>query len=191
MGFKVWDSKPARGHCTLLPPKDVEAASSLKKGRPVSHVWPDDVAFRMDPGFPRDTIVGDQVIASGNILVVCPAIARRTRELVTRDLEVLPVKILDHRGRLASAEHVVLNTTSVFDCVDTEASDIVWNDLDPTMFASAFDLVLEADAVPEDALMFRAKGMEHVVIVRDVLAEALAADGWTGIDFIPIDEFEV
>ena len=104
---------------------------------------------------------------------------------------MLPVTIFDHKGRVASGEHVLLHPTAVFDCIDTEASDIEWNDIDPTLIATAFDLVLREQAVPDDCLIFRAKGMERVVIVGDVLADALRSGGWTGVDLIPVDEFDL
>jgi hypothetical protein len=98
------------------------------------------------------------------------------------------VQILDHKGRVASADYFLLNPLTTVDCIDTKASGVSWNDINPVLIESCKKLVIKVRAVPEDRHVFRPTHAPFIVLVRSTLAEALGQAEFVGLRFRdPVD----
>ncbi len=183
--YVVWGTTPLGGLATLLVAENVPDAYELSEGVSRAAGWPADAAFRMNPSFPRDVRLADAVHSRGGngVPVVSPALRAVIEAFGPPDLEVLPVTIHDHKGRVASADYVIANSFHVLDCLDHERMGIVWNPLDPASIASCERVVLDPARIDGAPALFRAANFESRVMVRRDVAEAIRAAGLTGTFF--------
>ena len=90
----------------------------LSIGKKLAKVWPDDMSFKMSKEHPKDVALIDNVSNPENVLLISPKVHDYLQSQGMRDIEFLPVRILDHKGRVASKDYKILNCVRVVDCVD-------------------------------------------------------------------------
>lgn len=189
MSFVVWEWVAAPGCCSLTNIQNVDRAYELGRGVARSDDFPDDAEFNMDPQHPRSVKLPDQATNLEDLLVVSGRVKGFVETLDLEDVEFLPVRIINHKGRLASDDYWIVNPLTVVDCIDTDASDIEWNKIEPDRISFCDELVLRDDEIPEELRIFRPKHLEDVVLVHEEVGEALAAEGFPGLDIVELDEF--
>ena len=118
-----------KGACTVDYLSDRESVWSLSIGESVQQAWPDDMSFRMSPERPKDVALVDHIDNNESALLVSPRFSDFLRAQDLPDLEFLPVRMLDHKGRIASSDYRVVNCLRVVDCVDQQKSDFRWDGL--------------------------------------------------------------
>lgn len=97
-----------------LPSELSELRHQLETGEPVAASWPSPCAVRLDP-YRGGRWLRD-VIANGDDLVICSARVTAVIESACRAAcEYLPLTILDHKGRIASSDHVLIHPLGVHD----------------------------------------------------------------------------
>lgn len=102
------------------------------------------------------------------------------------DLESIPVDIS------GAEEMVVLNATRLVDCLYENQSEFVkWtvHDHRPELagqYRQVTKLVIDPEAVPEDAHFFRLKGWSVALVVSEAVQSALTRSGCVGAKFVPI-----
>jgi hypothetical protein len=178
--FKVWQSRYVEGYCVVRQPAGVTKSFQLSSGVSRAIGWPMGLVCRMSDDFPKDIQLADSLFGAGLVVV-----SQRTRALLetanTPDLELLPVGIADHKGRVAADNYVIVNPLKVVDAIDVDASGVVWNLIQSDLIDSCQQLVIDAARVPSALLVFRLRHLEHEVIVRGELARQLEAVGLVGL----------
>jgi hypothetical protein len=96
------------------------------------------------------------------------------------ELELLPVDILDHRGRVAGADYSIVHVLAAHDAIDMKRSEVRMNPVVPTKIQRVRRLVLDRDAIPPTAALFRCTTMPRTYLIRDDVARAFEAAGLTG-----------
>jgi hypothetical protein len=189
--YVVWESDPSGTFCTLGPLENVEDEFELKRGVSRGADFPSDASFAMDPAYPKDIQLADNIYNLEGLPVVSKALADFVEAREPKETEFLPVTIINHKGRVASDEYRIINPFGTVDCIDREASDIEWNEIEKDLISSCFGLVLDEGRVDFDRLLFRPRYMPTIVLVRGDLADEIGAQGFTGLRFTPVDEFEL
>jgi hypothetical protein len=141
----------------------------------------------MNPKHPKDVKLGEQHSNLEDMVVVGPRLSEFVRGLGEASVELLPVQILDHKGRVASREFNIVHTARVVDCLDTAASGAVWNAVDREAMASWDTLQLR----PGDhkfPKVFRVKHVVEFVFVRQDVAQAIEALGLKEPRFRPLEK---
>jgi hypothetical protein len=191
MEYLAWRADPTQGFCSLKYLENVDDSYELKRGISRSAGFPADACFHMDPAHPKQIRLGDQLYNLDGLVVVSAAVREFIEARQPPHTEFLPVTVFNHKGRPVEDEYFVVNPLAVPDCIDKQNSTIEWNDIDPELICSCFDLVLLPDQIDDDLLLFRPKHMPTIVMVREDLAEAMTDAGFTGMWLVPTDEFEL
>ena len=167
--FLMWGSQYIEGKCVLMEPKGMKDGFELSEGVPRQKGWPDRVVCAMNPEFAKDLELADNMF--GTSLVI---ISKKLRDVLTDNgvigVEFLPVQVMDHKKKLASADYFILNPPSLVDCIDIDASQVKFSPLDPETISRCNELVLKEAAVPKDVKVFRPKFLSHHILVRADLA---------------------
>ncbi|EYF06841.1 imm11 family protein [Chondromyces apiculatus] len=189
MSFLLW--RPGRstdGICKILEIEGVEKSFELAEGVSRATGWPDDAQCQMDPNRPKDIALADSLLGA-KLVVVSAKVKRALDDAHSKNVEFLPIKIINHKGRVASDEYFVLNPLEICDCIDVQQSNVEWNDLDPEAICACDALILKESAVPESLSVFRLKHWKNLIVIRRSLAESMLSQGLTGLNFLEPEEY--
>lgn len=188
--FLVWcPGSYADGVCVLKGTKNIERAYQLKVGKSRLEGWPSDACSHMNKSFPKDIGLADSLIGTMHVVVSGRVKSFLDGEKV-EPVEFLPLQIINHKGRVASKDHYILNPLRSIDCIDMAASQARVDALDPANMDGVSQLVLREDNIPADAMVFRTLYLPGTILVRRGLADKLRATDLTGLKFVEPHEYE-
>lgn len=187
MSYVVWHSMYQDGLCALGALEGVPRDEEILKGISRAEGFPEDAWYEMRADFPKDVQIPDNVYS-----MIHHVVSERLRKVLEPALgasrvELLPVKIKNHKGRFAPGSFFVMNPLDVIDCIDVAASGGVHNDLDPTQLVSVQQLVLKE--LPGEPAMFRPVGWTRLILVRSDVVDRLQEADLEGLVFWELDEF--
>jgi hypothetical protein len=189
MKYQIWGpGLQEDGVCTILEVSGVEDSFELDEGVSRAHDWPDDAYCSMDPDYPKDVALEDSLYGAG-ALVVSGRVKQALEGAGVNNVEFLPLRIVNHKGRIASKDYFIVNPLDVCDCIDIARSVVKWNAIDPDSICGCKALVLKEDAVPTNYQIFRPEHWRKVVLIRRELADTLRSTGLSGLDFIEPHEY--
>jgi hypothetical protein len=149
-------------------------------GHPAQKGWPDDASIylRKTSGKKLADLVGT---VTNNLIV-----STRLRSLIakhTKDakVEYLPVRIHDHRKRLLSDEYVIVNPLGTMDCLDLEASDILWDEDDPKKALAVNTAVLSSKKVKRAPALFRLQEKPASYVISFDIAKPIHDGDYTNV----------
>jgi hypothetical protein len=180
--FMVWrNGRPMPGVSMITRLQGVSDDFELLEGVSRADGWPDDAQCKMDPRTPRDVKLADGLF--GTVLIV---VSPRVQEILAAEavnrVELLPIRIINHKGRVAARDYAIVNPLDLVDCIDVQRSGLEWNSLRPTTACGCAALHLRPGAVPPEMKVFRLQSWVNVVVVRKSLADKLQ-QGTTGLHF--------
>jgi hypothetical protein len=143
----------------------------------------------MDDDFPDDVALTDSLYGTIE-RVISPRAKAVLDAAKVGDVEYLPVKIVNHKGRLAASDYLIVNPPSVVECVDIEASEVKWNRLQKDLIRSCERLVIDDTKVPRRVQLFRPKHVPFLLVVRRALAERMTGSGLSGMAFRELSDFD-
>lgn len=180
--FFIWRASYKDGFCVIQPPEGIIKSYQLNRGISRAEGWSPDTVCRMNPEFPKDIQLADNLIGTGLAVV-----SDQMRELLIKEeinnIEFLPVTILNHKGRVASNDYSIMNPLDVIDCIDLDGSIVKWNLIKKDLISGCKQLVLKEDAVPIECKIFRPKFWPTEILIRTELVEKLFSAGFTGLYF--------
>jgi len=187
--FLMWRNRYQEGKCVINAPAPVEDAYELNRGISRAESWPAGVTCVMDPEFPTDIELTDNLYGT-NIIVV----SERLRDALAGGnaadgVEFLPVSIVNHKGRVASNSYFVLNPPTTIECIDLKASKVKWNVLNKKLISTCERLVIDEKKVPAQVSTFRPRHLPMRILVRTEVAKSLEAAGLTGLHFGDLADF--
>jgi hypothetical protein len=190
MGFLLWAAGDEGNSCTLTSLQGYEDAWRLHDGLPLAGEFPEDAFFPMDANFPERIRLSDCLDNLNQSVVV----SRRLRDyLIGLDLsgvEYLPVKIVNHKGRISSTEYSVVNPSFSVDCLDVGASGVTYNPIVKTDVMDMDQFVLDESKIDPELRMFRVRNVPGPILVRRDLAEEIDAQGFTAILWMELEDYE-
>jgi hypothetical protein len=188
--YLIWDSEDVQDACALQKFEGVEDSWEIAEGAPRAATWPENVTLAMDPEYPDDTLLVDNLI-NINMLIVA---SRQLKEFLETQalpmVEYLPVTILDHKGRVASSDYFIIHPIHPVDCLKLDECDVTWDVLDANCIDTIGRLVIDESRIDPDHLMLRVKFLEGVILIRRALAGAIDAMGFIGIEWLELDDYE-
>jgi hypothetical protein len=184
--FLVWDQGLYKdGVCKLGSLKGVPDTFEIHDGVSRLAGWPADASAPMHPRFPKDIGFADCLRGTG--FLVISAKARQVLEGAgvgkPEKIEYLPVKIINHKGRVEQVEYFIANPLDIVDCIDVEASVVKMDPINKSTITSAERLVLREQAIPPELKVFRLGKWPCTVIVQSKLADTMKAAGLTLLNF--------
>lgn len=183
MNYLFGRVKPRPYTCYLKTLQGVEDDYELLRGVPRAKGFPSDAAFEMDEDFPDRLQLDDVLLNENKLLVVSQALvdALDDGELVGNEL--LPVQIVNHKGRTVEAAYYILHQIRLPECIDLDQSVVIENAINPKILFKVMKLVVDEERIDGDLAVFRPKRYPDLPLFRRALAEKIRAGGFTGIEF--------
>jgi len=187
MKYFGWRPQVDSDTCVLEVLENVDDVYELSRG--VSRVtnFPENAEIRMDRNFPKNVKLADQLDSDSGLTIVNSKIANAILALSLPHVELLPVSIINHKGRDVGEKYFIVNVCKVVDCIDVDASTLMWNPIDKELIAGVLELVLLED-FESDSIIFRPKYFPQRILVREDFAKKIESLGVNGVRFVPIDE---
>jgi hypothetical protein len=157
----------------------------LWRGEPMGEGFPSDVTIDMDPDFPDNTVLTDNLYSSHHLIIASTRLAEFLRSVENSNLEALPVRIRDHKGKIA-AEYLIVHPRTVKDCLDTDASKAVFVPGSTTVLGVARIVLKEQAVDPKDPII-RIARFPPGLLVRDDVAQEVRRREFTGVTFEEIE----
>ena len=190
MDYLIWKAIIEDGCCVCGSLENVEDSHKVKRGISVAEYFPDNAFFQMSPDFPKDIKLVDNIRNRGGFVLVSRGIKNMIEGANNvNHVEYLPVKIINHKGRIASKDYFIINPLDICDAIDFDQSEIKWNNINPDIISSCAKLVLKKNNIPYDFKIFRLKYFPRRVLLRRDLAEKIGKGGFTGIAFTESQNF--
>lgn len=190
MNYKIYDGDWQSNYCVLENIENFEDDYKLTRGDSLTGNWPDDVQFKMDRDFPRQLKLSDHLLNPENLMIGSKSLCQFLRQEKVKNLEFLPVKIIDHKKRVASLDYHIVHLIHPQDCIDVAKSGVTWNHINPDWITAVQQLVIDESRIDSDIQLFRAKHLRRAIFIRHDLAEKIEKAGFTCIDCYDIDDFE-
>lgn len=187
--YVVWRFHDVPHSCVLDELSGIRKRYQLREGVPRAEGFPSDAKFTLDPDYPNDTLLVDAFDNVYRMVVISPALKEflSSRGLVS--VEFLPVTIMDHKGK-PKARYFILHPTHPVECLDLEASGAQWDTVNKDSIDTLDRLVLKTDKINPDLEIFKIKFFYDYLLVRQDLANAITAKGFTGIQWVRTEDFQ-
>lgn len=187
--YLIWDTALVEGACVLDKLSGLDNRLELNKGVRRAEGFPDDVSFCMNDDFPNDILLVDNLINTDMLIVVSKGLKEFVEAKSPRDVEYLPVSIIDHKGKTASADYFILNPVDPPDCLNYDESGAVMNPINKTLIDRVSSLSLREEIIEADRLVFRPRSFYKVTLIRKDLAEELDESGFVGNRWIELSKY--
>lgn len=183
---------PARGrndHAFLSkhPDHGIEGYE-FRQGKSLVARFPAGSEYAMDPDSPDRRSLCDLQPNSLGVLIVSAAF--RACLAGDSDLELLPIRILDHRGKVASSDYCIVNPLGFIDCIDVGASRYEPDPLDKESLGSVSKLVLQKARVPHGSRLFRVRRAPMLFAATAELAQRLRSGGLRGLALVEPETYD-
>jgi len=190
--FLVWIQGIYKdGVCKLGDLRNVADDFEISDGISRLAGWPADAASAMNPKFPKDIGFADCLAGTG--FHVISAKAKQVLEGAgvgkPDKIEYLPIKIINHKGRVEPVEYFIVNPLDIVDCIDLKASEVDMDSIDKGMIQGCAQLVLREDLIPAELKVFRLAKWNSTIIIRRKLVDSMKAAGLTQMGFMDLLEF--
>lgn len=160
----------------------------LEESIPLAASFPPEAAFRMSPDFPDQLELHDFIRTIGGHVVL----SARVRDFLEREgveeVEFLPIRLINHKGRTIKAEYYVLNVLRAIDCIDQTQTNFEWDSLDPELMDNVSNLTLDSSRIGAKEKIFRLRFLNRFVVLSRSLAKAMTDAGFRGFKTVEISE---
>lgn len=162
--------------------KGIEAKSwCVYRGEALAPLYPKDAKIflaREDKGLRLCSLIGNDQ----RMLVV----STEFKELIQKhcpdtNIEYLPFTLYDHRKRVHSRDYFIVNPIGTFDCLDYEASDIVWDEDEPGEVVRIREYVVDKKKAKKAPQLFRFHKDSSTYVIGLKLAEDMYEHDLTNI----------
>lgn len=127
----IWDSAAVPNACVLWKHSEIEDPWELVEGVPRAATFPADCTYAMHPDFLHNTLLVDNLINTDRLVVVSLRLKQFLEARGIKQLEFLPVTIMDLRERPASRDYFIVHPIEHVDCLDLEKSGARFSAIDP------------------------------------------------------------
>lgn len=169
----------------------VEKAYEFDKGVPQAGKFPADAYFRMSDDYPDNLQLGDVLENTSDLLVISARFRDLLEENDLKNNEVIPVKIMNHKGRLVDEPYFIIHQINQPDWIDREQSDLEVNDIDPEKIVFLHELVIDDSKIDDSVSLLRMRGFTQVLVVKRTLVERIHKAGIKGLEFKEFEDWDV
>jgi hypothetical protein len=121
-----------------------------------------------------------------SLIVVTLACAEYiTKNFNVGTCEILPVRLMNEKGRTHAADYAMLNPVGTVDCLNRSLSNVKYTRSGKVSLITKF--VLDAARVPPERDLFRVPEKVFEYFVSDRLVAALKQQGYTNFTFNPVE----
>jgi hypothetical protein len=187
--YLIWTYERVPSACVLDELAGLDKTSRLNHGVPLLAQFPENVSFHMHGDFPKNLLLVDNLLNSDQVIVASSRVKEFLEARAVPQVEYLPVRIIDHKRKVASKDYFIVHAVDPVDCIDTKKSAFKMSRINPQRFDRFERLVIDESRVPADRQLFRLKNFGDVTLARRDLADALKQAGFTGIGWVELSEY--
>lgn len=187
--FVIWALRDVPNACCLDELIGVDDVWELREGVPRAVTFPRNAVYTMDQDFPHDTLLTDNLINTRTLIVASLKLKKFLETRQMQQVEYLPITILDHKGKPASHDYFIIHPINPVDCLDTGQCGAQWSSIDKETIQWLDRLVIDEGKIDPAREIFRLKFFYDVILVSRALAEAIDAEGFTGIRWIELGDY--
>jgi hypothetical protein len=159
----------------------------LAKGVQAGGPFGPDLSVQMDKSHP-----GLNVPDLVNNTLGVEIVSSRLKELLEKEsgakTEWVPLRILNHKRRVASKDHFIANVLELQDCVDMERTVSKPSKLWPDQIGALYKLYLDPARIDPNLKLFRLAKRPVTMIIRDDLRALIEGAGITGTRYVAMGE---
>lgn len=159
----------------------------LYEGVPVRSWFPTDTVFQLDDS--HGIKLTDSVPNTLHLLIVSEKLKGVLKEKSGAEIEFLPVRVRNQRGRIVQEPYFIANVVGSVECVDRQRSKYWTSEIRPDQVFRFYRLALNAEKIPPNAKLFRLKEQTDLVIVREELVDDILRAGCDGMIFQEMDDY--
>lgn len=162
----------------------------LTEGKPLGERLPAGARFCFSDHFPQLRKVYDFVTNTLATLFVSDRVRQILEEMGARNCEFRPITLLNHKGKVASSSHFLLNVLGSEAAIDMEQSVYKMDAMEKDQIFDVRKLVLKREGISPEALIFRARTKMDEYFISQRLHEAFQREGITGYRVFPADGWD-
>jgi hypothetical protein len=157
-------------------------------GDPRAHDFPSDVTHTVSADYPHNIALDDVLRSPQLVFLISPRLKAFLEERKVKQVEFLPVTILDHKKKPAG-HYFILSPIHPLNCLDEAASGAKPNPMAPSQVHEIQQIVLKPGSVDPELEIFKIDRMSQHVMVSRSLAQAIDAAGFTGLSWTEFRDF--
>lgn len=195
LNYVIWDNKHVENAVVLYRLQGVENKWELNEGIPRSADFTAEATFKMDLDLLYNTILTDNLKNKDMLVVASRRLKEFLEEWNLEKVEYLPVTIIDHKGKPIQENYFIIHPIHPIPCLDVEKCGATWSPLDEEAIDFIERMVIDeslidtrTQSITVDRKLFRPKYFDCITLVRRDLAEAIDEAGFTGVEWMEIDE---
>lgn len=178
--FVMWHPSSVKNGFLVTELLGVDQVHRMKDGESFAAIFPKSAHFRFDPDFKRNTVLVDCVLNIDQMMLCSERVKDFVMDRKPECLEVLPVRVIDHKKQPVESPYFILHPVMPPDCIDLKRSKVERSPDVPEIIIDAPHLVIDPAKVPTGRLIFRPKGYKHALLICRALVEDLKAAGFSG-----------
>jgi hypothetical protein len=187
--YVVWTRDILDGAVALARLTGFEDDWQLMDGVSLPAGLPAKARFPMDPDYPDDVMLTDNLYNIELLIVASQKLRDLVESADPAKVEYLPVPIVNHKKRAIKEPYFIMHPIEPVDCLVVDACDPTWDSIDKTAITRVKQLVVDAQRIPADRLLFRPKAFPDAILTHRRLADKIDAAGCTGVRWVEIANF--
>jgi hypothetical protein len=180
MDYGVWAYQPVGNVCMLDSIENVPRWLNLMRGVAFKDKFPAAAQYQMSKDHKKETGLNDDLPNTDSVKVCSARLVDFLKKKDLKNVEYLPVSILNHKGKLASKDYFIVHPVIPQDALDADASQPSFNDINPEEIDSVERLVLNKRSLDPELRLFRLKAFFKPVLIDKKLADEIKAAGFVG-----------
>jgi len=196
LNYVIWDTKRVENSVLLDSLQNVERKWELRKGVPRAADFTAEARFQMNLNLPYNTILTDNLRNKNMLIVASQRFKEFFEEWQLDKVEYLPVIIIDHKGKPIHENYFIIHPIHPVSCLNIEKCGADWSSLDEDSIDYVDHLVIDesfidtaTQSITVDRKLFRPKHFDRITFVQRNLAEAIDEAGFTGVEWMEINEY--
>lgn len=159
----------------------------LNEAVPCADWFPLDLAFKLAPN--KGVKLADAIPNTLHLAFVSSKLKGILEKHSGTNIEFLPVRIRDHKGRIVKASYFIANVLDAAECLDRKRSRYGDNPLDKEQVGRITLLVLDEQKLPAGKKLFRLGEKRELLLVHEDLVHLIQEEGCTGLRFIDMKDY--
>jgi hypothetical protein len=189
MEYGVWSYQPVGNVCMLDSIENVPRWLDLMRGVPFKDKFPASAEYPMSKDHKKETGLSDDIPNTDGVKVCSARLVDFLKKKQLKNVEYLPVSIMNHKGKVASKDYFIVHPIIPLDALDVQASQASFNDINPEEIDSVEGLVLNKRSLDPELRIFRLKKLFKPVLIDRKLADEMKGAGFVGSYIQALDRY--
>ncbi|NTX60212.1 hypothetical protein HUA74_06025 [Myxococcus sp. CA051A] len=184
--YSILQARPDLDDCVIDQyPRDMPCIWQPTEGVPTRHLYPAALDFHMSRRM-GGKVVTDCLRNTLGYLFVSARFRHVLESSAGVDIEYLPLRLINHKGRRQPGEFFIANVLGTLDCMDMQRSEYEPSALRKGEVFGLRKLELEVGRIEPSRNMFRLTTMPRLILVRQELVRAMEQAALTGVAVSPV-----